>query len=158
MLRIGLILSMLLAVFICAAGCSTLETDNPTNRDLGKLNNFYVIQQEGSDLDGAIDNALLFMKRNAVSGSSDKIPMNVDAIITFEGNWYWDMSMYLLRLKIQLHDPQTRTIIAEGICYHPSLERESPQDMAYEIFLKLFNEKDARHHRPVKPWRGGAVN
>lgn len=149
---------VLVAALVCANGCSTLDATNPSKLNIREIKSFYVIRQDGSDLDRPIEDAFSSLGCQVASGSEATIPPDVGAIVTFDYGWYWDMSMYLLRLGIQIRDPRTKVLLAQGKAYHPSLERESPQDVAYEILLKIFDEKDKRHHRVAGPWKGGAAH
>lgn len=50
----------------------------------------------------------------------------------------WDITMYLLKLDIQITDAKTGAILAKGEAVHTSLARKSPEYMAREILDDIF--------------------
>lgn len=130
-LRLWLIVAALAVV----AGCATQNVSHAPGADVGTIKTFYV-QKLAADQRG-IDQ--LFVKQltawgfKAISGTEDKPATPVDAILTYQDRWMWDITMYMLRLNVQIRDGQTGAIIASAESYRPSLERLDPPDMVKEV-------------------------
>jgi len=58
-------------------------------------------------------------------------------IVRYEDHWQWDMSMYLIVLRIDFRDPETDELMAAGQCYRTSGARKSPEEMVNEILDHL---------------------
>lgn len=74
-----------------------------------------------------------------VSTGSDR-PRAVDAVVTYADKWFWDITMYMLELSIQIRDPATDYPIATGNSFHTSLSRKSPPDMVDEVLGNIMKE------------------
>jgi len=133
MLRIRL---WLVALAIGAlAGCATQNVSHAPGADLSTLKTIYV-QKLAADQRG-VD--LLFVKQlnewgyKATSGAAEKPAEPVDALLTYQDRWAWDITMYMLRLNAQIRDGQSGAIIASAESMRPSLERLSPPEMVKEV-------------------------
>ena len=65
---------------------------------------------------------------------------SVDALVTYVDKWFWDITMYMLELTIQIRDPKTDYPIATGYSMHTSLTRKSPPDMVDEVLGNIIKE------------------
>jgi tetratricopeptide (TPR) repeat protein len=74
----------------------------------------------------------------ASTGEVSSVPPNIDAIVTYQDRWRWDMIMYMLRLNIQLRNPDDKAVWAAGHVYKPSLQRATPQAMVEEVLKSIF--------------------
>jgi hypothetical protein len=116
-------------------------TKDPST-DLGKLKAFYVVHLPADDrnIDKIIADQLNLMGYKATAGESSSTPANVDAVVTYQDRWMWDITMYMIELNIQVRDPQTNFVLASGRSMRPSLERKSPPDMAQEVLQSIFHQ------------------
>jgi len=139
MLKIRLIL--LAALIALAAGCATHNVTHAPGADLGNVKTFYV--QKLSEDQRGID--LLFVTQlnewgyQAVTGTAEKPATAVDAIVTYQDRWMWDITMYMLRLNVQIREGQSGAIVASAESYRPSLERVSPPEMVKEVLQAALN-------------------
>lgn len=62
----------------------------------------------------------------------------VDALVTYQDKWMWDITMYMLQLSIQIRDGKDRTVLATGQSFRPSLVRKSPEGMVNEVLGEIF--------------------
>jgi len=69
----------------------------------------------------------------ATAGTADKPTAPVDAIITYQDRWAWDITMYMIRLNIQVRDGKSGDIMASAESMRPSLERLDPPEMVKEV-------------------------
>ena len=76
----------------------------------------------------------------AIYGADETPPAPVDAIVTYQDKWRWDLSMYMLQLDIQIRDPQTRMLLANGQTMRTSLIRKTPEGMVEEVLTEVFKE------------------
>ena len=92
------------------------------------------------DIAGAIGQRLVtagFEVSYAAEGAP--IPEQAQAIVRYEDHWMWDMSMYLLTLRVDLRDPRTNELRASGQSYRTSLDRVEPQVMVNEVVDKILD-------------------
>jgi hypothetical protein len=111
--------------------------------DLSKIKTIYVIKlpADGRGINGIIAKQLQAMGYQATTGNEAKIPQGVDATLTYQDRWTWDITMYMLELNIQLRDPQTGSLLAEGESYRPSMQRTSPAEMALEVLESMLSTR-----------------
>jgi hypothetical protein len=130
-LRLFLIVAAL-GVF---AGCATQSVSHAPGAELGSLKTFYV-QKLAADQRGIEQ---LFVKQlnawgyTATAGAAEKPATPVDAIVTYQDRWAWDITMYMIRLNVQIRDAQTGAIVANAESMRPSLERRDPPEMVKEV-------------------------
>ena len=71
------------------------------------------------------------------------MPENIDASVSYDDRWFWDMSNYMIELNLIIREPQTGYPMAEGESIRTSLARKNPKDMAKEIIDSIFNSRTA---------------
>ncbi|KAA1190497.1 hypothetical protein F0M18_11830 [Pseudohalioglobus sediminis] len=84
---------------------------------------FYVERQpkDERNLASNISNILNERGFNATHGERGSVPEDATHIVSYVDNWYWDMRMYLLNLKIEVRDRKSNYIIAYGESHQTSL-------------------------------------
>lgn len=127
-------------VLLFVSGCAKLTASVPAGTELGKVKSFYVVRH---DRDGRAINELIrddLARRGvaATTGSESARPKAVDAIVTYEDRWQWDITMYMLSLNISFRDGTTNTLLASGQSYRPSIERKEPREMIKEVLDEIF--------------------
>ncbi len=129
-------------VLVLASGCvnTELTADVDPSSDLVGLNTFYVAKfgEDDRGIEAVIAAELNAMGKTATSGVDPKPPFPVDAVVTYQDKWMWDITMYMLELNIDLRDPETNYKFATGRSYRTSLARKSPEEMAAEVLGKIF--------------------
>ena len=132
----------LIVIFAMLSGCSSqmLKSDADPNVDLTQLKQFYVrkLPADGRGVEKLIASQLTKMGFQATSGTESKPPGPVDAIVSYEDRWVWDITMYMLQIEIKLHDPKTDFIFATGVSQRTSLVRKSPEFMIDEVLREIF--------------------
>lgn len=108
--------------------------------DLSRIKSFYVVHNpdDSADLDKVIKDTFISLGLEVAMGSIDKVPQDVDALVAYEFQWFWDITNYLLMMKILIRDADTQWPLAMGESVRPSLARRSPEEMALEILEPLF--------------------
>ncbi len=108
--------------------------------DPSSYKSFYVEQNKDDTggLDKVIKDTFTTMGFEAAMGPADAIPENADALVSYEFQWFWDITNYLLMLKILVREADTQWPIAMGESVRTSLVRKAPKDMALEILTPIF--------------------
>lgn len=133
--------SLVVLVLLLAAGCAqTLEATKLPGADLSKLKSFYVqkLPADERGIEQLIARRLTARGLTATSGASDTSPSPVDAIVTYQDKWMWDLTMYMLELSIQLRHPQNHTVLATGHSMRTSVVRKDPEGMVEEVLTEMF--------------------
>ena len=136
-------LALVLFVLLLTTGCaSSLQAKKMPGTDLSKLKTFYVqkLAADGRGIEQVIANQLTYMGFTAANGAGETPSSPVDAIVTYQDKWMWDITMYMLQLSIQLRDPQTRMVLAIGDSMRTSLIRKSPEGMVDEVLTEIFKK------------------
>jgi uncharacterized protein YceK len=136
-------IAVLLSVVALVAGCASVHSSQAPEAALSNVRTIYVQKLSGEDwgADKLIVTALETRGYKASSGLSPTPPDPVDATLTYEDKWWWDMSPYLIRLKVQMRDPSNGAILARAESYRPSLERKSPEFMINEVLDQIFGKQ-----------------
>jgi hypothetical protein len=140
MKRMGMLAFLVPVVLIFAACASNLEAKKMPGADLSPLKTVYVqkLAADERGIDLLIANQLTRMGFIAANGASETSSSPVDAIVTYQDKWMWDITMYMLQLSVQIRDGQTRMVLATGQAMHTSLVRESPEEMVREVLAEIF--------------------
>jgi hypothetical protein len=130
-------------VLFCSGCASTSGTVAP-NIDLNRIKSVYVqhLPADGRGVDRIIADQLNLMGYKASTGTRDPAAQ-IDAVLTYQDKWMWDITMYMIELNVQLRDPKTETALATARSYRPSLQRKSPPEMAKEVLETLFKKTPA---------------
>ena len=133
--RIG---ALLLTLMLTA--CATTNSARAPDADLHKLKTLYVarVPEDERGIEKLISNRLNVMGYQCTSGDAQIPALPVDAIVTYEDHWMWDITMYMIKLDIQVHDGKTGAILANGEVKRPSLQRKSPEGMVEETLGVVF--------------------
>lgn len=135
LIQTGLILAL-------TAGCvnTELTSDIDPSADLVGLGTFYVAKagHDERGIEVLIAAELNAMGKTATSGVDPKPTAPVDAVVTYEDKWMWDITMYMLELNIDLRDPETNYKFATGRSYRTSLARKKPEEMVTEVLSEIF--------------------
>ena len=132
-------LAVLLATTVLG-GCATTNSARAPDADLHKLKTFYVVRvpEDERGIEKLIAQRLVTLGYQCTSGDASTPATAVDAIVTYQDRWMWDITMYMIKLSIQIHDGATGAILASGEVMRPSLQRKSPQGMVEETLGVIF--------------------
>jgi hypothetical protein len=119
--------------------CATLDSARAPDADLKNLRSFYVVHLSGEEggIDKLIAARLIALGYTAAAGDTPEPPEHVDAVITYVDRWWWDITPYLLKLEMQLHDGTSGAVVARAQSTRPSLQRKSPENMVKEVVGEL---------------------
>jgi hypothetical protein len=125
------------------SGCITqLKSDVMPGTDLSALKKIYVVRlmADQRGVEKLIADRLNLMGYQATAGEAVNAPADVDAIVTYQDKWMWDITMYMIQLDVQVRQPKTQAAIASGHALRTSLARKSPPEMVAEVLSDLFKK------------------
>ena len=67
-------------------------------------------------------------------------PTDFDVLVVYEDRWQWDMSNYLIFLRIDLRDLETNVLLATGSSYQTSMAQKSQGEVVRKILDAMFAE------------------
>lgn len=137
----NLFLMSFVAMLFLTEGCSTvLQATKVPGVDLSRLKTFYVqrLPADERGIEQLIAKELTKTGYVSSFGSEETPSSLVDAIVTYQDKWMWDITMYMLQLSIQIRDGKDRTVLATGQLLRPSLVRKSPEGMVEEVLGEIF--------------------
>lgn len=137
---IGLLFIITILASGCAVNRATATIDPKAN--LSNIKSIHVTKSapDGREINILIANKLKDIGYQVTSGV--ETPEEVDAIVTYEDKWMWDLSMYMIELTIKIRDPKNNFPLASGNSYHTSLTRKTPEEMVSEVISSIFNKHD----------------
>ena len=134
--------TLIIALAIVLTGCASLKSQKSPTANLNTLKSFYVqkLPADGRGIERIISDQLNLLGYKSTYGDTSKPSNTVDAIVTYQDRWMWDITMYMLRLNIQIRDGETSMVLASGESYRPSLQRKSPDEMVREVLSKILDK------------------
>lgn len=126
----------------CAVNRATATVD--PNARLDSLKTLHVKSHDKDDrgVDKLIAENLRSRGYTVTTGS--EAPGQVDAMVSYVDKWFWDITMYLLELTINIREPKTDFPLASGNSLHTSLTRKSPPEMVDEVVANILKEGKAK--------------
>jgi len=132
-------IGMLLPILMLSA-CATNNAARAPDANLSKLKTFYVVRvpEDERGIEKLIADRLTAMGYQSTTGDAPKPAARVDAIVTYQDRWMWDITMYMIKLDVQIRDGTSGAILAKGEVMRPSLQRKSPEGMVEETLGVIF--------------------
>jgi hypothetical protein len=141
-IRAGLLLCVLAAVSMSGCAVNRATASVSPEVDLAHLKTFYVVKfsPDGRGVNAVIASGLGKLGREATTGPESLTPTTgVDAIVTYQDKWQWDLTMYMIELTVSIREPGTNRLLASGNSYHTSLARKTPEEMVAEVLSSMFD-------------------
>lgn len=131
-----------LVVLIFAAGCVAKSLlSEPIAAEYRRPGLRVFVQNHGEDrrnLERVIAEQLSSKGLVVSSGLAADRPAEIDLLVVYEDRWQWDMSNYLIFMRIDVRDPMTNVLLATGSSYQTSLARKSPEAVIALIVPGIF--------------------
>lgn len=143
MRRRSLVAALLAAGLV---GCMTEFQADPAPAAQRTAGTRYFVERHEKDerkLDQTIAAELAKRGVAATSGTSAERPADCDVLVTYEDRWQWDMTLYLLSLRIDLRDPRTNALFTTGSSMQTSLARKPAEEVIAHIVGAFFGEPGA---------------
>ena len=125
------------------SGCVTqLKSTVAPGADLKALKKVYVVHlpADARGVDRLIADRLALMGIVATTGEKSAVPEDVEATVTYQDKWTWDITMYMIQLDVQIRRPKTDSAIASGHSLRTSLVRKSPVEMVDQVLTDIFKQ------------------
>ena len=132
----------LFLIILFMTGCSkaVIRSDSDPNVNFASFKTFYVQKSppDNRGLEKMIADKLNELGFRAISGIDAKPVEPVDVLVTYKDRWIWDITMYMLEISIEFHNPDSNFVFATGKSYRTSLVRKPPAFMIDEVLRDLF--------------------
>lgn len=137
-----LVLLWAMGLWPALTGCSqNLAARVLPGADVGAEKTYYVVRHERDtrQIDLVVRDTMRAMGfRQVTSGLEGVMPPTVDIVVQYEDRWMWDMTNYLIMLKIQFRDRSSNTLLARGRSYRTSMVRAPVEVMVREALEAIF--------------------
>jgi hypothetical protein len=122
------------------SACATLDSAKAPDANVKSLKSFYVtrVPEDERGIEKIIAARLSAMGYPATAGDAPQPRDRVDAVVTYQDRWMWDITMYMIKLDVQIHDGNSGAVIARAQAMRPSLQRKSPEGMVQEVLGEIF--------------------
>jgi hypothetical protein len=143
---------LLLCSLVFLSGCVSNQKGAiiPGN-DIGALRKYYVVHlpADTRGVNQMIADELNSRGFTATTGEAVNVPADVDAVITYQDKWMWDITMYMIQLDIQFRKPVSDVPMATGSSMRTSLARKSPPNMIKEVLDQIFDKAGVKSPAPM---------
>jgi len=133
-----------LLISILSVSCSTALKIEPVSVQYKSPDLIYYVENHGQDkrrLDQIIAAELNKQGLSATSGYNNGRPSKFDILVLYEDRWTWDMSNYLIHMRIDLRSPKTNILLGSGSSYQSSLARKPEQEVISDIISGMFGNR-----------------
>jgi hypothetical protein len=135
---------LLLALLFTMTGCVTRlqATMSPGKSLSGDLGNIYVqhFSPDKRNLNYIIADKLTQLGYPTTPLDTNDIPNDAKIVITYVDNWQWDITNYLIKIKIDFRNAESKQLVITGESFRTSLARKSPEFMIQEALEKMLQE------------------
>ncbi|MCC5808264.1 MAG: hypothetical protein JJU00_18195 [Opitutales bacterium] len=131
-----------LSLALFGAGCASTQSNLAPGTDLSELQTFYVqkLPADNRGVERLISDRLNTMGKESTYGDGENPPEPVDAKVTYQDRWTWDITMYMIQLDVQIRDGESNRVLASAQSRRPSMQRRSPEGMVEEVLDEIFSQ------------------
>jgi hypothetical protein len=128
------------ACLFLLAACSSLSIQKQAGANLTQFKKIYVEHRlaDGRGSDQLIVRELQRLGYEASSGPLTMTPADTGAIVTYEDEWNWDFTLYMITLEVQVRNARTGQVLATLRYGHPAIGNKSPAGMVQGAIDPLF--------------------
>lgn len=135
-----IVIAALVALFL--TGCASQASFKTPGVDMSAINSVYVdLRERQSSVGPILADHLTAMGYKVTSGYGANQGERVDAVLSFEDTWRWDITMYLLKLSVKVRDGANKLFLASAESYQPSLQRQREATVVDNVLTKIFPDK-----------------
>lgn len=143
--RAWLFMAFAAVILVALQGCATNRESASVAADVNirTLKSIYVERspQDERGLYIIIAEQLRKLGYTVSTGTASKPPGPADGVLSYQAKWQWDMTMYLLELRVTVRRPDTDVLLGSASSYHTSMTRKTPEDMVAEVLANLRGDK-----------------
>jgi hypothetical protein len=129
-----------LVITLLLAGCSTLSMQKQAGVDLTHFKKIYVEHRlaDGRGVDQLIVQELQRFGYDASCGPLTMTPPDTEVVLTYDDEWNWDFTLYMISLDLQVRDARSGQVLATAHYDHPAMRGKSPAGMVQAAIDLLF--------------------
>ena len=134
--------ALLTALFILSGCATNLDSTVAKGVDLTEIKTVFVqkLPADNRGVEKLIAAEMNKLGYEASFGPQMPEGSAFDALVTYQDKWMWDITMYMIELKVQILKPETRFVMASGHTMRTSLVRKSPEGMVEEVIGEIFGK------------------
>jgi hypothetical protein len=120
---------------------SELSGNVTPGTDLALFKTLYVdVGEKGWETPPFIVSGLSARGYSVTAGTADAMPSDTECLVKLDETWFWDLGTYLLELKVEFLNPQTKAVYASATVRRAIPQgRRGPKIMATEALNAIFN-------------------
>lgn len=137
----------MLLILVSLISCSSALKIDPVAPEYRNPSLSYFVENHGLDkrhLDQIIAEELRRHGLNASNGIRAERPSHFDILVAYEDRWQWDMSNYLIHMRIDFRDPKTNVLFGTGSSYQTSLARDDEKNIIRKIVSGMLGTEPNR--------------
>lgn len=136
----------IVAACFFTAGCSTnVSRFQMPGTDLSQITTLHVnpIQEErgAAELRALVDVDLKQRGYEVESRTDSTVLSEGDYVLDIAADWHWDLSWYLLELRVAIYEAANNTLVAQAQSQQTSLARKSNLVVVQRTLASLFNDE-----------------
>lgn len=146
MLKLFIFTGLILSTTACM---TRLDATVAPGQSLTKLENVYVehFSPDKRKLNYIIADKLTLLGYPATPmADGEVVTEDANIIITYVDNWQWDITNYLIKIKIDVRDAKSKQLLASGESFRTSLARREPSFMIQETLETILKELGLPYH------------
>ena len=148
------VVGVVLALLPTVTGCSQKLSGGPeAGVDIARYRVYHVVQNEKADVATALQQDLYARGNTVTYGPEANTPPAAEAKVMYHDKWMWDMTMYLIEVKIEMVDARSGALLASGRSYRTSLARKPVDVMVKEVMDRIFNTTPVKGERVASSGR-----
>jgi hypothetical protein len=130
----------LLVLTLWLTACSNLSIQREAGANVTRFQKIYVEHRlaDGRGIDQLIVRELQRLGYEASSGPLTMTPTDTEAIVTYEDEWNWDFTLYMIDLSVEVRNARTGQVLADAHYDHPAMRGKSPAGMVQTTIDPLF--------------------
>ncbi|MFK7887532.1 MAG: hypothetical protein AB8G16_11785 [Gammaproteobacteria bacterium] len=134
-----------LSLLLIASGCSTnVSRFQMPGADLADVKRVYlrplIEERQASEIQSLVESHLT--QRGYEIARDPATAESAPGTYAFDmtTDWYWDVTWYLLELRVAIYDPRDDTLVAQAQSMQTSLSRRSTEVIVERAMQSLFND------------------
>lgn len=146
-------IAFLFISLLALQGCMTrLEATKTPGADIKDFGGIYVqhFDPDKRNFHYVIADKLTLLGYPAKPLRTDDIPEDADLLITYIDNWRWDITNYMLKIKIDVRDADSLELLISGESFRTSLARRAPETMIQEALEEILTEAGLSYKKVQK--------
>lgn len=122
------------------ASCASVHVQKEAGTNVTRFKKIYVEHRlaDGRGIDLLIVQELQRLGYEASSGPLTMTPADTGAIVTYDDEWNWDFTLYMITLYVQVRNARTGQVLASLDYGHPAIGNKSPAAMVKGAIDPLF--------------------